>query len=38
MTYNWNFGNGKTAVATDTAIVYTYDSTFRVVLRATTNN
>lgn len=38
MTYNWNFGNGKTSVAIDTAIVYTYDSTFRVVLRATTNN
>lgn len=37
LTYNWNFGDGKTAVAKDTNVVYTYDSTFRSVLRATTN-
>jgi gliding motility-associated-like protein len=37
LTYNWDFGNGTTAVAIDTSLVYNYDSNYRVVLRATTN-
>ncbi|HYG14863.1 MAG TPA: PKD domain-containing protein, partial [Bacteroidia bacterium] len=37
LSYNWNFANGKTSVAKDTSVIYTYDSTYRAVLRATTN-
>jgi gliding motility-associated-like protein len=36
LSYNWMFGNGKTSTATDTSMVFTIDSIYRVVLRATT--
>lgn len=36
MGYNWNFGNGDTSTATAPSVNVVKDSTFRVVLRATT--
>lgn len=37
LTYEWNFANGDNCNCKDTAIRYFYDSTFRVVLKATSN-
>lgn len=37
LTYNWDFDDGRNSTAQDTAVVYSTDLTFRVVLRATTN-
>jgi len=37
LSYTWDFANGNSCNCTDTTINYTYDSIYRVVLRATTN-
>ncbi|HYG14293.1 MAG TPA: PKD domain-containing protein, partial [Bacteroidia bacterium] len=34
LNFNWDFGNGVTCNCTDTSVGYNYDSTFRVVLQA----
>lgn len=36
--YTWNFANGEFCNCIDTSIVYNYDTVYRVVMQATTNN